>query len=107
MFPLNNDFLSDLTDVDLNMETNWPNAYDYLSSPTSTGTESENDHDMTGLNMNINMLSPPQQLISSSQSDDSGLSSDHIDLYVFILCRLKHLFFVSLITHKMTICHFL
>lgn len=67
------------------MEQNWTDAYDYMSSPTtSTGTESENDHDMLGLKSNANtMLSPPQQLISSSQSDDSGLSSDHIDLYVF------------------------
>lgn len=65
------------------MDPSWTDAYDYMSSPTSTGTESENDNDMFGLKMNANnMLSPPQQLISSSQSDDSGLSSDHIDLYV-------------------------
>lgn len=67
---------------DINMDANWADAYDYMSSPTSTGTgtESENDHDMLGMKPLTNqMLSPPQNLISSSSSD-SGLSSDHIDL---------------------------
>lgn len=84
IFPLNNDFLNDLGDI--NMDANWADTYDYMSSPTSTstgtGTESENDHDMLGMRPLANqMLSPPQNLISSSSSD-SGLSSDHIDLYV-------------------------
>lgn len=63
------------------MDTNWADAYDYMSSPTtSTGTESENDHDMLGMKpIGNQMLSPPQNLISSSSSD-SGLSSDHVDL---------------------------
>lgn len=64
------------------METAWADAYDYMSSPTSTGTstESENDHDMLSMKPNADqMLSPPQNLISSSSSD-SGLSSDHVDL---------------------------
>lgn len=66
------------------MDANWTDAYDYMSSPTSTGTESENDHDMLGMKPTANqMLSPPQNLMSSSSSD-SGLSSDHIDLYVSI-----------------------
>lgn len=65
---------------DLNMEAAWTDAYDYMSSPTSTGTESENDHDMLGMKpIADQMLSPPQNLISSSSSD-SGLSSDHVDL---------------------------
>lgn len=67
------------------MDANWTDAYDYMSSPTSTGTgtESENDHDMLGMKpMTNQMLSPPQNLISSSSSD-SGLSSDHLDLYVY------------------------
>lgn len=82
IFPLNNDFLNDLGEI--NMNANWSDAYDYMSSPTSTGTgtESENDHDMLGMRPLTNqMLSPPQNLISSSSSD-SGLSSDHVDLYV-------------------------
>lgn len=61
------------------MDTNWTDSYDYMSSPTSTGTESENDHDMGMKAMTDQMLSPPQNLISSSSSD-SGLSSDHVDL---------------------------
>lgn len=62
------------------MDANWVDAYDCLSSPTSTGTESENDHDMLGMKpVSDQMLSPPQTLISSSSSD-SGLSSDHVDL---------------------------
>ncbi|XP_031621428.1 probable basic-leucine zipper transcription factor J [Contarinia nasturtii] len=79
IFPLNTDFLNDFNDLgDLNMDT-WTDAYDYMSSPTSTGTESENDHDMLGMKpIADQMLSPPQNLISSSSSD-SGLSSDHVD----------------------------
>lgn len=62
------------------MDANWTDAYDYMSSPTSTGTESENDHDMLSMKrVPDQMLSPPQNLISSSSSD-SGLSSDHVDL---------------------------
>lgn len=62
------------------MDANWVDAYDCMSSPTSTGTESENDHDMLGMKpVADQMLSPPQNLISSSSSD-SGLSSDHVDL---------------------------
>lgn len=65
--------------ADLNMDT-WTDANDYMSSPTSTGTESENDHDMLGMKpVTDQMLSPPQNIISSSSSD-SGLSSDHVDL---------------------------
>lgn len=82
IFPLNNDFLNEFNDLaDINMDANWADAYDYMSSPTtSTGTESENDHDMLGMKPVANqMLSPPQNLISSSSSD-SGLSSDHVDL---------------------------
>lgn len=82
IFPLNNDFLNEFNDLaDINMDANWADAYDYMSSPTtSTGTESENDHDMLGMKPISNqMLSPPQNLISSSSSD-SGLSSDHVDL---------------------------
>lgn len=64
----------------LNMEAAWTDAYEYMSSPTSTGTESENDNDMLGMKpIADQMLSPPQNLISSSSSD-SGLSSDHVDL---------------------------
>jgi len=77
IFPLNNDFLNDFNDLaDMNMDTNWTDAYDYMSSPISTGTESENDHEVK---FNVNqMLSPPQNLVSSSSSD-SGLSSDHVE----------------------------
>lgn len=76
---MNNDFLNDFSDLaDINMDANWADAYDCMSSPTST--ESENDHDMLGMKpVTEQMLSPPQNLISSSSSD-SGLSSDHVDL---------------------------
>lgn len=79
IFPLNNDFLNDFNDLgDINLDTKWADAYDYMSSPTSTGTESEND--MLDMKSSVSqMLSPPQNLISSSSSD-SGLSSDHIEL---------------------------
>lgn len=66
------------------MDANWADAYDYLSSPTSTGTgtESENDNDMFGMKPITNQMLSPQQNLISSSSSDSGVSTDHIDLYV-------------------------